>query len=281
MPVDNERTTGPKLRSRPVSYSSRGTQPVFLLLHQPRTLPVCLLRTWVVARLIRSNPQRKPSCLDVWTISGILAPFSRHLPHSGVATPAYPRHLTHVMATDFIMPRMADHQQTLPQHQRFPHPYYSNQPLQYTTTPTGAYTPQISPLTTGPFNPSGHQSPTSPNTNVARQNRPLFMPAVLRPTRYPSKAPPPRPKSADDEDTSEEGSLRSNNNSFMNLGGLGGPILGRLSRRSTGESTKCDDAEWDFHLYPEPSGPPTKDHWKVCSERIRRAGQTCLECSMC
>lgn len=156
------------------------------------------------------------------------------------------------MATEFIMPRLPDQRQQ-------PHHYQTGH-FQPASTATGyqsgthyTHTPQISPLST-----SGNGSPTSPSKNhITRQIRPLYMPAVLRPTEFPSKA-PARLKTEED-DQSEERSLQSNS-SFIGL-----PALGRLSRRSTGDSGKCLDSEWNLDLFPKPTGVPTRKHWKVCS----------------
>lgn len=93
------------------------------------------------------------------------------------------------------------------------------------------------------------------------------MPAVLRPTEFPSKA---RPVTVRPEgDDGEERVLRSNA-SFISLAGLG--ALGRLSRRSTGDSGKFVDGEWNLDLFPKPTGVPTRQHWKpdpestICDE---------------
>ncbi len=169
-----------------------------------------------------------------------------------------------VMAADFIMPRLPD------QHQHRQSPFYAQQrsqpyPLQKQSTfpqvpiptpfppPAQNTNPQISPLST-----SGNGSPSSPKNYLGRPIRPMYMPAVLRPTEFPSKAPPVRPKYEDDD--AEERTLRPNN-SFISLGGLG--ALGRLSRRSTGDSGKCVDGKWDLDMFPQPTGTPTRKHWKV------------------
>ncbi|KAK3333178.1 hypothetical protein B0T19DRAFT_118767 [Cercophora scortea] len=146
------------------------------------------------------------------------------------------------MATDFIMPRMPDHHQQQQHYQ---------QPLPFAQAPTPTtYTPQISPLSTS--------SPTSPRPSIARQQPRPYMPAVLRPTQFPSKAPPPKPKPEDEAETDER-ALRPNS-SFISLGGLG--ALGLLSRRSTGDSGKCMGDDFNLDLFPKPTGVPTRKHWK-------------------
>jgi len=167
------------------------------------------------------------------------------------------------MATDFVMPRMPDQQQQsvyFSQQQVNPQLFQQQATFAQVPIPTQhnntSNQPQISPLST-----SGNASPTSPKNYLGRATRPLYMPAVLRPNEFPSKAPPARPKT-EDEDEAGERTLRPNN-SFISLGGLS--ALGRLSRRSTGDSGKCVDDQWNLDLFPKPTGAPTRKHWKVCS----------------
>jgi hypothetical protein len=162
------------------------------------------------------------------------------------------------MATDFIMPRAPGEQ---PQNI-----YYSpshRQRQQYRAQQQAVFQP--SPIATAypastqynsPVSPLGTPGSISPATS---KNRPLYVPAVLRPTEFPSKEPPVRPK-AQDDDLLEEG-LRPNS-SFMSLGGLS--PFGRLSRRSTADSAKCVDGNWNLDQFPKPTGAPTRKHWKVC-----------------
>ncbi|KAK3379405.1 hypothetical protein B0T24DRAFT_154774 [Lasiosphaeria ovina] len=184
------------------------------------------------------------------------------------------------MATDFIMPRLPDLQQQpafLPHYQRqqqlrqppTSQPAFQQAPMRdaiyvppsvvpFHSAPATQYTnPQISPLST-----SGSSSPTSPRPGIARQIRPMYMPAVLRPTEFPSKAPEPQAKPEDEADADDQ-PLRSSN-SFMSLPGLS--AFGRLSRRSTGDSGKCVNGDWNLDLFPEPTGPPTRKHWKCDQE---------------
>jgi hypothetical protein len=110
-----------------------------------------------------------------------------------------------------------------------------------------------------PLITSGNGSPTSPRAYHSRQIRPLYMPAVLRPTEHPSKAPPPRSSPPADEEDEDRG-LKSNS-SFISLGSA----LTRLSRRSTGDSGKCVDGNWNnLDMFPQPTALPTRKHWKVC-----------------
>lgn len=169
------------------------------------------------------------------------------------------------------MPRLPDQQQSAffqPQahHHQFPQQFPQQQHPPLLTFSPSHYNPQISPLST-----SGNASPTSPKTYLSRQIRPLYMPAVLRPTEFPSKAPPPKPK-PEDEDEVDERVLKSNS-SFISLAGLG--ALGRRSRRSTGDSAKCVDGNWNLDLFPKPTGLPTRDHWKPDHESTVCDHATC------
>ncbi len=165
------------------------------------------------------------------------------------------------MATDFIMPRLPD-----PPQNAFFQAHHQQQPISFQSH---NYHPQISPLST-----SSNASPTSSlKPYHTRQVRPLYIPAVLRPTEHPSKAPPP-PKHKAENDGSGGGSgagandddkvLRSSG-SFISLPGLGSIGIGRLTRRSTNDSGKCLDASWNLDLFPEVKGLPSRTHWKVCT----------------
>ncbi|KAI1102632.1 FYVE-domain-containing protein [Jackrogersella minutella] len=135
-----------------------------------------------------------------------------------------------------------------------------------TYPPQGYQSQQISPLST-----SNNASPTSTsNSNSTKpyhrqRLRPLYMPAVLRPTEHPSKKIIGRKTEAQDDD-----SQVSPNNSFINLSGLG--AFTRLSRRTTGDSGKWVDDEWDLDMFPKPTAQPTRQHWKpdpestICDE---------------
>lgn len=52
--------------------------------------------------------------------------------------------------------------------------------------------------------------------------------------------------------------------SYISLPGLGPINIGRLSRRSTGDSGKCLDGGLNLDLFPEVKSQPTRKHWKVC-----------------
>jgi hypothetical protein len=159
--------------------------------------------------------------------------------------------------------------------------------------------PQISPSSTPehshphPHNPQGSQSQsnstqTSPRNSYHARRGPLYMPAVLRPNEFPSRrAPGPKVKTPDgartpDSSSDSDYTLRRSSNSFISLGGLGALSQRLSSRRSTGESCKNIDGEWDLGLYPAVTALPSHDHWKVRAthdiHRIRsnRHVDTCL-----
>jgi hypothetical protein len=169
------------------------------------------------------------------------------------------------MATELIMPRLQDQQQSSffpAQNQQQPQPpQWQQQQVLPTFAPPpqqqGQTITQISPVST-----SGSASPTSPKAYHTRQIRPLYMPAVLRPTEHHSKAPPTRPK-VDNSDDEDDRTIRSNS-SFITLSGA----LGRLSRRSTGDSGKCVDGNWNLDAFAKPTGMPTREHWKVCPHQL-------------
>jgi hypothetical protein len=164
------------------------------------------------------------------------------------------------MATQLIMPRLQEQQHSAffqAQNQQKPQlPQWQQQQVLPTFAPPpqqGQSSTQISPLST-----SGSASPTSPKAYHTRQIRPLYMPAVLRPTEHPSRPLPTRTKT-DTSDDEDDRTLRSNS-SFITLSGA----LGRLSRRSTGDSGKCVDGKWNLDAFRQPTGLPTREHWKVC-----------------
>ncbi|TGJ83170.1 hypothetical protein E0Z10_g5599 [Xylaria hypoxylon] len=181
------------------------------------------------------------------------------------------------MATDFIMPRLAD---TQPSHyfQHQPQPQPQPQPPQpqshaYAHAQLPDHAPQqlvqgyqsrqVSPMTT-----SNNGSPTSPKPYHRQRLRPLYMPAVLRPNEHPYKTCHGN-KHEGEPQTPGQDDYRpmSSANSFISLPGLA--AWSRLSRRSTGDSGECTDSEWNLDLFPQPTALPTRLHWKVCSKHQR------------
>jgi hypothetical protein len=190
------------------------------------------------------------------------------------------------MATDFIMPRLADTQvshyfqyqpqpqpqaQAQPQSRAYAHAH-AQLPDHAPRRPSQGYqsqgyqsqgyrSQQVSPLSTS-NNTSNNSSPTSPKPYQGQRSRPLYMPAVLRPNEHPSKmlynkdeGEPQTPGQDDDRPASSA-------NSFITLPGLG--AWNRLSRRSTCDSDNSMESEWNLDLFPKPTAPPTRQHWKVC-----------------
>ncbi|KAI8635081.1 FYVE zinc finger protein [Xylariaceae sp. FL1651] len=170
------------------------------------------------------------------------------------------------MATGFIMPRLPD---TQPSH------YFQQQPQLHANAQTPDYAPQqvahgyqsqqVSPLST-----SNNVSPTSPKSYHRQRLRPLYMPAVLRPTERHYKRCLDNKHEGDGQRQDDDDRPASSANSFISLPGLG--ALGRLSRRSTGDSGKSMEGEWNMDLFPKPTALPTRQHWKpdpkatVCDE---------------
>ncbi|KAJ1335611.1 FYVE zinc finger domain-containing protein [Microdochium nivale] len=166
------------------------------------------------------------------------------------------------MATDFIMPVLSEphhHKGPLFQHHEF---RQQPQPQQYQQQPPGmsSDSQQISPLNTSS---NGSPTATSPMSHHAQRTRPMYMPAVLRPNKYSSKAAQPKPDSEGSSPTP------SNNSSFLALSGLG--ALSKITRRHTNDSAKClpdddDDDELNLDAFPRPTAAPTREHWKLDTE---------------
>ncbi|KAM5351579.1 hypothetical protein ACJ41O_004302 [Fusarium nematophilum] len=175
------------------------------------------------------------------------------------------------MAADLIMPTLpGDHQsrhffQQRPQHQR-------NQSYQISVGP------QISPINTNESTSpdSIASNPTSPRAYHARQVRPMYMPAALRPNLFPSKT---KNKTVDDaasaSSTESDSTLRRTNSSIMNLPGMA-VFSNRLSRVSTGESTRSSiDGDFDLEMFPRVTDLPTRKHWKPDAESTVCDDPTC------
>ncbi|KAI1167996.1 FYVE zinc finger protein [Nemania serpens] len=177
------------------------------------------------------------------------------------------------MATDLIMPKLADTQssyylQRQPQSHAYAHaPLPDHAPQQ---AAQGYQSRQVSPLST-----SNNGSPTSSKPYHRQRLRPLYMPAVLRPTERPYKRghgtkPEGEPQiSAHDDDRP-----MSSANSLIGLPGLG--AWSRLRRRSTSDSMKSMESEWNLDLFPKPTSPPTRQHWKPDPEATICDEPSCL-----
>lgn len=161
------------------------------------------------------------------------------------------------MAADLIMPVLPGNQQSQhffpqrPQHTR----------AQSYQIPQGTH--QISPLTPS-GSPDSMSNPTSPKAHHARQVRPMYMPAALRPNLFPSKKTKTKPADIVTTTSNEiDGALRRTNSSLMNLPGMA-LLSNRLSRTSTGDSNRSSlEGDFDLELFPEVTSLPTRAHWKV------------------
>lgn len=167
------------------------------------------------------------------------------------------------MATDLIMPTLNNQQTSYffperPQHHR-------SQSYQAGPRPGVSYSGYNGISSLSSSNSSGN-SPTSPRPYLGGRQRPLFIPAALRPNEFPSK-PVPVPKTSLSEDSTPVGSLTRSSTGFLSLAGS---AVQRLTRRSTGDSGKViddSDDELDADLYPDVTGLPKRSHWKVRTSR--------------
>lgn len=102
--------------------------------------------------------------------------------------------------------------------------------------------------------------------NMANDARPMYMPAVLRPNyEFPPQQPLSRSPGASSDSGSDSTLRRSNTGGpggLLNLPGLNA-IGTRLTRRSTAESSRSLDGEWDLDDFPHVTAAPTRRHWKV------------------
>jgi hypothetical protein len=167
------------------------------------------------------------------------------------------------MAADLIMPTLPGDQHSrhfFPQQQQHQRPTHQrNHSYQISVGP------QISPINTQFSSPdSASSNPTSPRSHHARQTRPMYMPAALRPNLFPSKTSKmPVDDGASTSSTESENTLRRTNSSLMNIPGMS--VFGnKLARVSTGDSSQSSiDGDFDLEMFPEVKSQPTRKHWKV------------------
>ncbi|KUI65010.1 hypothetical protein VM1G_00167 [Cytospora mali] len=150
-----------------------------------------------------------------------------------------------------------------PQQQRLQQQLAQQRPQQ-PAQPPFQQSNEISPLSS-----SNSTSPTSPKNYHGRQVRPLYMPAVLRPTEFSTGAHAAKVSSPTGESDDERAIPSSG--SFTSLFAISG--LSKLSRRPTADSNSTAvDWNWDLANYPKVNGQPTRRHWKadyeaeVCDE---------------
>ncbi|KPM40662.1 hypothetical protein AK830_g5912 [Neonectria ditissima] len=176
------------------------------------------------------------------------------------------------MAADLIMPTLPGDQQSrhfFPQQRPHHRSHHRSQSFQM---PVG---PQISPLNTSQST-SPESNPTSPKAYHARQVRPMYMPAALRPNLFPSKTMKPKADDAASSSSSDSDlTLRRNNSSIMSLPGMS--VFGhRVVRTSTGDSSRSSiDGDFDLDLFPEVTALPTRKHWKADIESSVCDDATC------
>jgi hypothetical protein len=135
-------------------------------------------------------------------------------------------------------------------------PNQEQQPALYgTKTPSPADSMSPTPSNVSPTSPRmPNYLPHQPNQyrQLRPQKTPLYVPAVLRPTEFPPKSPLTPPKSLHGSMDSLEGgdvdATLGAANSQLNL---------------TMENDWIDDEELG-----EVKGPPSREHWKVCSNKI-------------
>lgn len=129
--------------------------------------------------------------------------------------------------------------------------------------------PQLSPLATHSEHMHSSTPPSPTRTSMNGSSRPLYMPAVLRPNYEFPPAPLSKSPGGSSDSGASDTTLRRTNTGLLSLTGLGA----RLSRRSTMESRKSVEGEWNLDTYPEVRGQPTRQHWKVrrCSLRTLMA----------
>lgn len=196
------------------------------------------------------------------------------------------------MATDF-MPRMPDQQQQ----QQAAYYHQTHQQMQMGAAAAAAagvgnmyygsggggiqQYPQISPHST---------SPTSPSTKSyhSRQLRPLYTPAVLRPTEFPSKLPTRRQcqpaggqaegdgagAGGNDQSGSSAAASIKSSGSFISLSGLSA-LSSRLTRRASAGCSKINKNDWNLDMFPQVTDAPKRTHWKVGCDIPVLAGRTC------
>ncbi|CAK7269061.1 Zn finger protein [Sporothrix epigloea] len=218
-----------------------------------------------------------------------------------------PRAPTSARDAFFQQPHYRHPQQQMPAFSQYA---YAQAPNNITTAAVSNfvsnYNPQISPLST-----SSSGSPTSPKPSIGtgisnngginyhtRQVRPLYMPAVLRPNEHPSREGQAKAGAATDGNSGVNGAAAGNdgndldqtdddtssswhsgrlrlNSSNLSLSGLSAFGIGRLSRRSTNESSSCIDNTWNLDLFPDVSGSPSRTHWKPDFESSMCDEPTC------
>ncbi|KYK58304.1 FYVE domain protein [Drechmeria coniospora] len=166
------------------------------------------------------------------------------------------------MAADLIMPALPGHDQQSRHFLPPQRPMLHSRTQSYHTL-SGPLVSPISGTHLSPNQACSFSTPPSPKGHSTRRRRPAYMPAVLRPCdEFPPRIMTPTRLSGSTSDSDSDTTLRRTNSNLMSLPGLG--ALGhKLTRRTTGESVKTLDGDWNLDSFPEPEAPPTRSHWKA------------------
>ncbi|CAH0026764.1 unnamed protein product [Clonostachys rhizophaga] len=178
------------------------------------------------------------------------------------------------MAAELIMP-------TLPgdQHPHHHHHFATQRPPHSRSLSFQVPQPhsnQLSPLSTSDLDKHHASTPSSPKAKHARPARPMYMPAVLRPNSdfICQKITGVSPTNSDASSVQTAGRRRLSGAGFMMMPGFS--ALGqRLTRRTTGDSTKSFESGWDLDLFPQVTDLPTRKHWKPDPESSVCDDPTC------
>lgn len=162
------------------------------------------------------------------------------------------------MTAELIMPTLpGDQHQAAPQPRHNPQRPQHMRSLSYQVPPASQ---QISPLSTSNESQQNASVPASPKAHHARQVRPMYMPAVLRPnSEFSQKL--TRASTTGHRPDCEFSAGRRLSNGLMSVTGMA--MIQRLSRRSTGDSGSQLEGGWDLDLFPAVTDLPTRQHWKV------------------
>jgi hypothetical protein len=122
---------------------------------------------------------------------------------------------------------------------------------------------QVSPLSSSDERLQASTTASSPNAYHARQARPLYMPAVLRPNSEFTAQKLTKGFALGRANTAGAVTERRlSGGSFLGMPGIAA-ISQRLGRRTTGDSAKYLEGDWDLDIFPDVTDGPTRQHWKV------------------